>query len=115
VREEQWAEQAIYRVWAGRCRAMYGAGLTALWTGLAVVLVPTTRMSPGRAAAVGVAVIAAVGELTWSLAVQVRARPLLARVPGLTAIEAWLDHARRTAPPPPPERWPGPPGDIDQL
>jgi hypothetical protein len=111
IREEQWAEQAIHRIWAGRCRALYSAGITALWMGVAVAIVPDSPLSPARLATILVALAAAVGELVWSLAVHVQAHPVLGRVPGLRALERRLDRPMRELPSPPPERWPGPADD----
>ena len=109
IREDQWAEQALYRTWAARCRVVYRAGITSLWTGVAVAVVPATSMSAARAAAAVVAVGAAVGEVVWTLAVRVRSHQGLGRIPGLARAAGWLDRPAGATPTPPPERWPGPP------
>jgi hypothetical protein len=86
TRREQWTHQAAFRTWGNAARMAYAGGVTALWIGVALALVPPGPIPPARAALCAGATVAAVFEVGWTL-VSVLRRP-------------------RTSVSPPVEQWP---------
>jgi hypothetical protein len=100
IRREQWRAQANARTWGDGARYAYAAGVTSLWVGVALALVPPDAVRPGRLVAVGLAAAAALFEIGWAVVVSLPGRwsPTLGR--GLTAFSGSTKRAG-----PPPERW----------
>jgi hypothetical protein len=75
LREEHNADFRLWTRWRDRAYAAYSGGICALWTGVALVLVPPGRgMGPDavfRWAAAAVAAVAAAAEAVWSAYPQV--------------------------------------------
>lgn len=105
IRREQWRAQTAARAWGNVARLVYAIGITALWIGLALALVPPGSMRCGRIVAIAGAGAAAVFEICWTWIVSRPTRP-----PGrLTRRLAALSGLGSVATPPP-ERWEKAPG-----
>jgi hypothetical protein len=92
IRREQWRAQAAARAWGNVARLAYAIGITALWIGLALALVPPGSLRFGRIVAIAGAGAAAVFEVCWTVIVSRPGGP-----PGRLT--------RKLAGTPPPERW----------